>query len=63
MATLKPWSTSPRTWSAGTGTPSKTSRPIGCGESSESGSPLRPSLARGTANAVRPRSLVRAKTE
>ena len=32
-------------------------------ESSDSGSPPRPSLARGTANAVRPRSLVRANTE
>ena len=33
IATRKPRSTSPRTCSGGTWTPSKTSRPIGCGES------------------------------
>ena len=48
-------------------TPSKTRRPIGCGESMSSGSPDSPSLPPGTANAVTPLArvpgVVRANTE
>ena len=48
IATAKPRSTSPSTWSRGTATPSKRSRPIGCGATSAIRSPDRPSASPGT---------------
>jgi hypothetical protein len=69
MATRQPPSTSPRTDVAGTRTSSKTSRPIGWGDTSRCLLPDNPRASPGTANAVIPRkpreslSLVRANTE
>ena len=54
IATAKPPPTSPRTCSGPAGTPSKSRRPIGCGATSSRCSPVRPSVSRGTANAVMP---------
>ena len=67
IATAKPRSGSPSTWSAGTNTPSKVIDPIGCGATRSSERPDSPSESPGTANAVTPAApapgVVRANTE
>ena len=54
MATPKPSSTLAEHRSPSTRTPSKSRRPIGCGESRSRCSPRGPALSRGTTNAVMP---------
>ncbi len=66
IATRNPRSASPRSSVAITGTPSKVSRPIGCGLIMSRCSPPRPGRSAGTTNALTPRApapaVVRAKT-